>query len=81
MRRRPHSHCPMHSGVTWSASAICAWIRESSCAAPAQQDVQRHLGRGVEFWFIGLFLSCCIFHQCGWNEAGGGHSQPERMAP
>src|ERR1035437_9527251 len=30
MRRRPHSHCPIHSGVTWSVSAICAWNRESS---------------------------------------------------
>ena len=30
MRRRPHSHCAMHSGVTWSASATCACNRPSS---------------------------------------------------
>src|SRR6185369_1154962 len=30
MRRLPSSHRPMHSGVTWSASATWAWSRWSS---------------------------------------------------
>src|ERR1039457_2547502 len=59
MRRRPHSHCPIHSGVTWSVSAICAWNRESSSRRRRSRmcngtSVVVVVVVAVGFWFIGV---------------------------